>query len=269
MFQNLIESQSHRKEFQRRGSFFLFTVAGYALILFGAGIGSIYAYDAQLEAQDTLIVDSWVLPVTPPPPKPIVERAHATPRPPTSTHAPVDQHLDMPMRTQAIAPVTDPNKVPDKIGTEGPPVPPVIGPFKLGPQNLDPPTVRTGESGDCIGCSNSSETVKIPDKPPEPPAVKQSTIARLPSNVLVSKAIALPQPAYPMMAKQTRTQGNVNIQILVDEQGKVLSAQVISGNPMLVTAAKEAAMRARFTPTVLNGQAVRTQGVIIYNFVLQ
>jgi protein TonB len=160
--------------------------------------------------------------------------------------------------------------VPEKIGTEGPSAPPVTGPFKFGKQNLDLPAAGRGESsGNCISCPSSSATVVIPDKAPEPQPVKQPTIARLPSSVLVSKAISLPQPAYPIMAKQTRTQGNVNVQILVDEQGKVMSAQVLSGNAMLVTAAKEAAMRARFTPTILNGQAVKTQGVIIYNFVLQ
>jgi len=86
---------------------------------------------------------------------------------------------------------------------------------------------------------------------------------------LISKVISLPQPAYPVIAKQTRQQGPVSIQILVDEQGKVISAQVVSGIPMLNTAAKDAAMRARFTPTVLNGQPVKIQGVITYNFVLQ
>src|SRR5438477_10614906 len=64
MFTNLIESQSHRKEFRRRSSFFLFTVAAYALILFGAGIASIYAYDANLEAQtSSLELLNWVPPV--------------------------------------------------------------------------------------------------------------------------------------------------------------------------------------------------------------
>jgi hypothetical protein len=38
---------------------------------------------------------------------------------------------------------------------------------------------------------------------------------------------------------------------------------------MLTGAARDAAMRARFTPTVLNGQPVKIQGVITYNFVLQ
>src|SRR5438552_3033918 len=68
MFTNLIESQSHRKEFKRRSSFFLITVAAYAVILFGAGVASIYAYDANLEAQtSSLELLSWVPPVTPEP----------------------------------------------------------------------------------------------------------------------------------------------------------------------------------------------------------
>jgi TonB family protein len=71
------------------------------------------------------------------------------------------------------------------------------------------------------------------------------------------------------MAKQIRMEGSVNIQILVDEQGKVVSAQVMSGSPMLSPAAREAAMRARFTPTTLNGVPVKIQGVITYNFRLQ
>src|SRR4030095_9522935 len=119
MFTNLIESQSHRKEFKRRSSFFLFTVAAYAVILFSAGIGSIYAYDAQLEAQaSSLELMSWVTPVTPPP-KAIADPPRPPRRPPSSPTAPVDPHLDVPMRTQAFAPTTDPNKVPEKIGTEG------------------------------------------------------------------------------------------------------------------------------------------------------
>jgi protein TonB len=72
-----------------------------------------------------------------------------------------------------------------------------------------------------------------------------------------------------MIAKQAHVQGPVSIQILVSEEGKVLSAQVVSGNAMLIPAAKDAALRARFTPTMLNGQPVKIQGVITYNFTLQ
>src|ERR1700752_3884823 len=51
MFTNLIESELHVKEFKRRSSFFLITVAAYSVILLAAGIASVYDYDAQLEAQ--------------------------------------------------------------------------------------------------------------------------------------------------------------------------------------------------------------------------
>src|SRR5260221_3562260 len=75
MFTNLIESDSHHQEFKRRSSFFLATVAAYALILSAAGVASIYAYDAHLEAQNTdLTLLSWVPPV-----KPVVERERPQP----------------------------------------------------------------------------------------------------------------------------------------------------------------------------------------------
>ena len=38
--------------------------------------------------------------------------------------------------------------------------------------------------------------------------------------VLVARAISLPQPPYPQLAKQIRIQGAVTVQILVDEQGR-------------------------------------------------
>jgi hypothetical protein len=37
---------------------------------------------------------------------------------------------------------------------------------------------------------------------------------------------------------------------------------------MLRAAAEQAAMRARFSPTLLSGQPVRVAGTLVYNFVL-
>src|SRR2546421_482423 len=268
MFTNLIESQSHRKEFKRRSSFVLVTVAAYAVILFGAGVASIYAYDANLEAQtSSLELLSWVPPVTAAP-KPITENYPPTIRRSTTSSAPVDHNIQVPIRTQGVAPTNDPTKVPDNVGTKSSPIPPVTGAFRQGNVNLDPPSGGGTNSGGCLTCPTGPSTVTMDTKPPEPPVVKPPTTQRVTSVVLTSKVLSLPQPAYPMIAKQSRTQGPVNVQILVDEQGKVISAQIVSGSPMLTSAAKEAALRARFTPTILNGQPVKIQGVIIYNFVL-
>ncbi|HYW71193.1 MAG TPA: energy transducer TonB [Pyrinomonadaceae bacterium] len=268
MFQNLIESQSHRREFKRRSSFFLLTVAGYAVILFGAGIGSIYAYDAQLEAQNSsLELINWVPPVTPDPPKPPTDRP-PTVRRATPPDAPVDPTARVQERTLAQTSTNDPNKIPDFIGTRGIPIPPISdGPWKIGTRNVNPPAGAA--TAGCLTCESGEGAVKMEGKPPEPPEVKPPTTLRLPSTIFRGKATSLPQPLYPMIAKGARVQGSVSIQILVSEEGKVMSAQVVSGNAMLTSAARDAALRARFSPTILNGQPVKIQGVITYNFLLQ
>ncbi|HVS20635.1 MAG TPA: hypothetical protein VHD88_02240, partial [Pyrinomonadaceae bacterium] len=112
MFNNLIESDSHRKDFKRRSSFFLVTTAAYALILFAAGVASIYAYDARLESQNSdLTVLSWVPPVktiTPAdPPRPTRPIRRSAP-----SNAPVDPHITVPERTNPVASVADPTKTP-------------------------------------------------------------------------------------------------------------------------------------------------------------
>src|ERR1043166_9055055 len=50
MFSNLIESGSHAADLKRKGRFFLGTTAFYLLLLAGVGVGSIYAYNARLDA---------------------------------------------------------------------------------------------------------------------------------------------------------------------------------------------------------------------------
>ena len=266
MFTNLIESELHLRELKRRSSFFLITVAAYAVVLFAAGIASVYAYDAQLEAQtSSLELLNWVPPV-----KPVPERERQPPRRPSASNT--NKSSSVPTRPILYESASNPRTPPDKISAQPnlvPPAPPhaIVKPYISDPGPSGPPI-----SGDCVTCTGSSgpPTVVVDNttSPPPPPPVKPST-QRVTSVVLRSKAVSLPQPPYPPMAKQIGIQGPVTVQILVDEQGKVISAQSVSGNAFLVTAAKDAAMRARFTPTVLNGQAVKIQGVITYNFVLQ
>ena len=59
------------------------------------------------------------------------------------------------------------------------------------------------------------------------------------------------------------------MQIVVDESGKVTSAKAVSGHPLLLQAAVQAAYQARFSPTLLSGQPVKVSGIITYQFNLQ
>jgi protein TonB len=87
--------------------------------------------------------------------------------------------------------------------------------------------------------------------------------------VLNGKAISKPQPAYPPIAKAAHASGTVTVQVLVDEDGNVISAKAVSGHPLLQQAAVNAAYQAKFSPTLLEGQKVKVSGVLTYNFVLE
>ncbi|HKP38954.1 MAG TPA: energy transducer TonB [Pyrinomonadaceae bacterium] len=268
MFTNLIESDSHRKEFKRRSSFFLATTAAYSLILFAAAVAGVLLYDAKVEAQNTdLLINLWIPPV-----KTDVNRD--TPRDtrqarrPTATNAPVDPNLTVQMRTSDPGKV-DPLKAPEFIATSGVNLPPATGPIVIGPKNADPPGLPPGDggTGNCTNCTGTGPNVHVDTgSAPAPVPIKPKVLT---SSLLMAKAVSLPKPVYPSVARQVHLEGAVNVQILVDEHGKVVSARAVKGNPVFLKASEDAALRARFTPTLLGNQPVKVQGVITYNFSLQ
>jgi protein TonB len=93
-------------------------------------------------------------------------------------------------------------------------------------------------------------------------------IVRLSTGVLTGKALNKPSPTYPQIAKAANVQGPVSVQVMIDEQGHVISAKATSGNPLLLQAAQQTALRWTFTPTLLSGQPVKVTGVVTFNFVL-
>jgi TonB family protein len=87
--------------------------------------------------------------------------------------------------------------------------------------------------------------------------------------VLNGKALSLPQPQYPAIARAAKASGTVNVEVLVDELGSVIAAHAVSGHPLLQSAAVSAARQAKFTPTSVNGEPTRISGILTYNFVVQ
>lgn len=115
------------------------------------------------------------------------------------------------------------------------------------------------------------------EPPPPPPAsekgetetkngTKSKTIS---GGVLNGKAISLPQPAYPPIAKVAKASGTVVVQVLVDENGNIVSAHAVSGHPLLQAVSVAAARSAKFSPAKLSGEPVKVTGVITYKFVAQ
>jgi TonB family protein len=93
--------------------------------------------------------------------------------------------------------------------------------------------------------------------------------APISGGVLNGKALELPKPAYPDIARAAHASGTVVVQVLIDEDGNVISAHAVSGHPLLQAASVAAAREAKFSPTKLAGQPVKVTGVIQYNFIAQ
>jgi len=110
---------------------------------------------------------------------------------------------------------------------------------------------------------STSTNVELPKAAPKP------ILRPVSGGVLNGKAVNLPVPDYPDFAKRSGIGGLVTVEVVIDENGKVISAKAIGGPSMLQKAAENAALRARFSPTLLTGQPVKVTGVINYNFAVR
>jgi len=279
MFTHLIESSSHKKEFERRGTFFLGTLAAYALLLAGAGVASIYAYDAQLGEQN-LDTASLVMPVT----AELLPRnvPMDAPRRSNTTQTMTDTNAmsAVPVRQHMIEDIRSSTKAPETIGTVGSKELPALPNAEIGAISSDPigsegaPSF-IGNAGKGNG-NNTRAALDVVEHevPPADSPHATSPVRKAPSlvvslGVINGRALHNPVPLYPSIAKATHTAGTVNVQVLLSEEGKVISAQALNGPLLLRDAAVKAAYQARFSPTLLSKQPVKASGIITYNFKLE
>jgi TonB family protein len=82
------------------------------------------------------------------------------------------------------------------------------------------------------------------------------------------KVLNAPQPCYPKVAKAARVSGEVVIEIVIDESGKVIWARVVRGHPLLQASSLKAACRRTFEPYTCSGRAVKAVEILRYNFAL-
>ena len=82
------------------------------------------------------------------------------------------------------------------------------------------------------------------------------------------RTLSKPAPDYPEEARAKNISGRVVVQVIIDTSGHVTFAHAVSGPPMLLQAAVDAAYRARFLAIKLSGQPIKAMGQITYDFVL-
>lgn len=275
MFNSLVESGTHRADLKRKGKFFLGATAFYALLLAVTGVGSIYAYNATIDDGSELEVLS-IMRFSPaetrPEPARREEQRHATSN---------SREQQVAMRANEISVITPLHG--DRVASESAKDISARTRVDIGPIDRDATTIggpaRTNYTGGPGGGGKNLDGPAVEDKdtttPPPPPRTttppappRDSKPVRLTSSVLTGKAVNKPAPAYPAIAKAAGVQGSVTVQVLIDEQGRVLDAKAANGHPLLRQAAVQVAYKWKFTPTVLNGEPVKVTGVVTYNFTL-
>ncbi len=83
------------------------------------------------------------------------------------------------------------------------------------------------------------------------------------AGIVNGKALSIPRPLYPRNARGTSV---VGVAILIDEDGNVERAGAYSGHPSLHESARDAACKARFQPTKLQGSPIKVYGSLTFNF---
>jgi protein TonB len=94
----------------------------------------------------------------------------------------------------------------------------------------------------------------VPPVAEKAPATGVQTI-RIGGRIAAANLQESPSPIYPPLAKAAGVTGTVKLQVRVGADGHVKDATVISGHPLLLTAALDAAKLYVYKPTMLNGQA--------------
>jgi protein TonB len=98
------------------------------------------------------------------------------------------------------------------------------------------------------------------------PAPKPAGILRISNGVTAGLLLAPIRPDYPIIARTTGTQGTVVIQAIIARDGRIESAHVLSGPPLLQAAALDAVRSARYHPYLLNSQPTEVETTISINF---
>lgn len=256
MLNNLIESRSKAADNARRGRFMGMTSATVAVALVTVWTVSLFRselamWDGDYDAMN-LVAPVAVADEQPPVPEPKVVQRSSAPAAPKKVTLP--EFYDSvgktaPQETAGKPNVIDASKFdPDLL--------------EKGPLSVPEGAGVRGNGSDNAGLAADGDVEDTPPvKRPEPVIPKQIT-----GGVVNGKATYLEKPAYSAAALAIRASGQVDVEVLIDENGRVISAKAKTGHPLLRGSAEKAAMASRFSPTFLSNQAVKVSGVIIYKF---
>jgi TonB family protein len=128
------------------------------------------------------------------------------------------------------------------------------------------PAITPALPGSAAGASAGGIFADAPPSAPSAPATPPP--ARTSSRVQQPRLLSAPSPVYPDAARAAHVQGDVAVDLLINELGKVAGLTILSGPPMLQDAAFDALRRRKYAPAMLDGKPVSTHVVVVIHFQL-
>jgi periplasmic protein TonB len=241
LFQSSMIENNHIKSSSKTVDFLIALTMNAAILAGPILAGLIYTDTLNLKQFETTFL---MAPPPPPPPPP-------APAAPVVRAAPV--HRVFENAGKLIAPTVVPKTIAD---IKEAPLPPD---FEGGGVAGGVPGGVTGGSmggviGGVIGGIHTTVAAPLAPKSSGPKAP-----IRVGGRVREPKLIMRVDPTYPALARQVHAQGVVIIDAVLDEQGNVVEAKIVSGPPLLIQSALDAVKKWKYEPTYLNDQPVPVQ----------
>ena len=275
MLDRLVESKNHGEENKKLNGLLATTFSLAAIGLALAFVISLFSFELNLGNGDlelSSLVAPNIIEETTPEPQPIEKKQQSSETVKTEMTTRVEniQRLD-----------ESPVKPPDAISvTPSKNLARPNTPFKISNKDLTLTSatavnnVRETNDTEKVSAVSDNKTTLIEKdekevaiiKQPVIPIEKKKPVITVSRGVVNGTAKYLAQPIYPAAAKAVRAGGRVEVQVVIDENGRVVSASVINGHTLLRDSALNAARKSTFTPTKLSDEPVKVSGVIVYNF---
>jgi len=99
------------------------------------------------------------------------------------------------------------------------------------------------------------------------PSKPQPKVVTRSERALLESAIKQVEPVYTQEARDALASGAVQVQITISEEGRVIEAKAISGNPLLYEVSVQAAKQWVFKPLELSGVPVKVVGTLTFMFI--
>jgi protein TonB len=177
--------------------------------------------------------------------------------PPAETQAARGHHTTTAISNPRPEQITAPPAIPDHIAA--------VNDVDSGPSAPDVPIIDYGPghgSRDGVPYGTGDTIPLVVPKPVA--AVKPLLVSHWAEGNIIYRV----QPIYPSIARQARVQGAVELQAIISKAGTIENLVVVSGHPMLATAAVEAVRQWRYRPYLLNNEPIEVETEITVNFVL-